>query len=162
MRDEKVVKIARGGLLAALVLLATYVIKLPVPITNGYVHLGDGVIFLAAMLMGNFAALIAGLGSALADLIGGYFHYIAPTFIIKAAMALLVALLYRTGKHGRNFLVFCGAEVLMVAGYFVFEGFFYNWAAAAGAILPNLVQGIAGIALGMVFSIYLPHLKKRL
>ena len=162
MRDEKVKQLAIGGLLSALVLLATYLIKLPVPVTNGYVHLGDGVIFLSAMLMGNFAALIAGVGSALADLLGGYFHYIAPTFVIKAVMGLMAAKLTRSGSQLRNFFVFCGAELFMVAGYFVFEGFFYNWAAAAGGIAPNLLQGAAGVALGVVCSAYLPHIKKRI
>lgn len=35
MRDERVKKLALGGLFAALVLLATFLVKLPVPITNG-------------------------------------------------------------------------------------------------------------------------------
>ncbi len=162
MRDERVKQLALGGLLASLVLLATWLTKLPIPLMpNGYVHLGDGVIFLSAMLMGNYAALIAGVGSALADLLAGYAIYIAPTFVIKAVMGLLVARLAKTGKHWRNLGVFLAAECIMVAGYFLFEIFAFNWGAAAASLLFNLAQGAAGVALGMVFSLYLPHLKKR-
>lgn len=75
-----------SGLMAALVVLFTYFIKIPVPATGGYVHPGDGAIFYAALLCGPYAALIGGLGSMLADLLGGYFVYAAPTFVIKAAM----------------------------------------------------------------------------
>lgn len=124
--------------------------------------MGDGVIFLSAMLMGDYAALIAGVGSALADLLGGYFLYIAPTFLIKAAMGLMAARMTRPGRHVRNLLTFLAAEVAMVGGYFLFESFVYGWAAALGGVPFNLLQGAAGVALGMAFSLYLPHLKKKL
>ena len=89
MRDERVRKLALGGLFSALVLLATWQLKVPLPV--GYIHLGDGVIFLSAMLLGNYAALIAGVGSALSDLLAGWPQYIAATFVIKALMGLLAA-----------------------------------------------------------------------
>lgn len=161
MRDQRVKQLALGGMMASLVLLATWLLKVPGII--GYVHLGDGVIFLSAMLLGNYAALIAGIGSALADWLAGYQQYIVATFLIKAAMGLLVAWLARPGKQKRNLLAFLVAELVMVAGYFLFEAFFItNWRGAAGNIPFNLMQGAAGIALGMVFSLYLPHLKKKI
>lgn len=161
MRDQRVKQLALGGLLASLVLLATWQLKVPTAI--GYIHLGDGVIFLSAMLMGNFAALVAGVGSALADLMAGYPQYIIPTFIIKAAMGLLAARLTLSGKHIRNAFVFAIAECIMVGGYFLFELFYYkNWGSAVGSVPFNLLQGIAGVALGVVFSLYLPHLKKKI
>ncbi len=160
MRDQRVKQLALGGLLASLVLLATWQLKVPTAI--GYIHLGDGVIFLSAMLMGNYAALIAGIGSALADLLAGYPIYIVPTFIIKAVMGLLAARLALPGKHFRNIGIFAVAECIMVGGYFLFEILFYGLGAAAGAVPFNFLQGAAGVALGMVFSLYLPHLKKKI
>ena len=38
--------LAFGGMMAALVFVATYFFKLPVSITQGYIHLGDGFILL--------------------------------------------------------------------------------------------------------------------
>ena len=162
MRDERVKQLALGGLLSSLVLLATWLTKLPVPfMANGYVHLGDGVIFLSAMLMGNYAALIAGIGSALADLVGGYAIYMVPTFLIKGAMGLIVARLALPGRHGRNLLAFAVAECLMVAGYCLFDTLVFGWGAAVGYVPFNFLQGAAGVALGMAFSLYMPHLKKK-
>ena len=42
------------------------------------------------------------------------------------------------------------AELVMVAGYFVTEWLLlgYGLAAAAGAVVPNLVQGFSGVVLG--------------
>lgn len=150
MKDQHVRKLALGGVLSALVLLLTYLVKVPVPATGGYVHLGDGVIFLAAALLGPYAALIGGVGSALADLLGGYFIYIAPTFLIKAAMGGLAGVLVRKKAPVRNALVFALAECIMVAGYFVFEGLLYGWPAAVAALGPNALQGLAGVILGSV------------
>ena len=163
MRDQRVKQLALGGLLASLVLLATWLTKLPVPfMQNGYVHLGDGVIFLSSMLMGNYAALIAGVGSALADLLAGFPIYIVPTFMIKAAMGLLAARLAIPGRHISNLGVFAAAECIMVGGYLLFESLVYGWGTAVGSVPFNLLQGAAGVALGMAFSLYLPHLKKKL
>lgn len=152
MQQKQVQRLALGGMLAALVLLATYLIRVPVPATGGYVHPGDGAIFFAAVLLGPYAALIGGIGSALSDLLGGYFVYIAPTFLIKAAMGYLAGRFARRGKVLRNALVFALASLVMVLGYFVFEGFVYGWAAAAAAIPPNLAQGAAGVVIGLVLS----------
>lgn len=148
MQDQRIQKLTTGGILAALVLLLTYLIKIPVPATGGYVHPGDGAIFLASLLLGPYAALIGGVGSALADLLGGYFIYIAPTFLIKAAMGAIAGILVRKGAFLRNALVFALAECVMVAGYLLFEGVLYGWAAALAAVGPNILQGVAGVLIG--------------
>lgn len=149
MKDQQIRRLTLGGVLAALVLLLTLLVKLPVPATGGYVHLGDGVIFLAAMLLGPYAALIGGIGSALADLLGGYFIYIAPTFLIKGAMGGIAGLLVRERAPLRNALVFALCETIMVLGYFLFEGALYGWAAAFAAVGPNALQGVAGVVVGL-------------
>lgn len=160
MRNGRVMKLAMGGVLAALILLATVAFRLPVPIAQGYVHLGDGVIFLAALLLGPYAALAAGIGSALADLLAGYILYMAPSFMIKAMMGLVVGSFARKGDQLRNAMLFVLAELVMVFGYFVFELFMYGFAGAVAALLPNAVQGICGVAVGVLFSLLLPRLDR--
>ena len=152
MKDQRIRRLSLGGVLASVILLLTYVIKIPVPATGGYVHLGDGAIFFAAVLMGPYAALIGGVGSALSDLLGGYFVYILPTFFIKALMGGIAGQLARKGASLRNALVFSLAAGVMVMGYFVFEGFFYGWSAALAALGPNCLQGVAGVLVGMTLS----------
>ncbi len=152
MKDTNIRRLALGGVLAALVMLLTFLIKVPVPATGGYVHLGDGVIFLAAALLGPYAALIGGVGSALSDLLGGYMVYILPTFLIKAAMGAVAGVLVRRGAPVRNAAVFVLAEMIMVLGYLLFEGFVFGWAAALAAVGPNALQGLAGVVLGSVLA----------
>ena len=48
MNRRRIRQVVNGGLLAAVVALMTAAVKLPVPATGGYVHPGDGAIFLAA------------------------------------------------------------------------------------------------------------------
>lgn len=57
--------------LAAMACAATMVVRIPTP-TGGYVNLGDAVVLLGAYLLGpGWGAAAAGIGSALADLLGG-------------------------------------------------------------------------------------------
>ena len=107
---------------AAVTFLVTVLPKIPIPL--GYAHLGDAVIFLVALLLPRRdAALAAAIGSALADLLGGFPIWILPTLLIKAGMVFLV-----TPFAGRNFFaVVCGfllSSLWMAAGY-----------TAAGALL---------------------------
>jgi uncharacterized membrane protein len=81
------------GIMTALVFVATYSIKIPVPFTNGYIHPGDGMVFLSAVVLGwKYGAFAAGVGSMLADIIGGYPHWAVPTLVIKTIMALFIGL----------------------------------------------------------------------
>ena len=66
-------QLAVAGVMAALVFVMTYLPKVPVPITGGYIHLGDGMIFLGAMLLGPVGIASAAVGSALSDLVGGLY-----------------------------------------------------------------------------------------
>ena len=148
-------KIVMAALMAALTCVATMVIKIPSPL-NGYLNLGDGIVLTAGWLMApgyGFAA--AGLGSALADLFSGYLTYAPATFIIKGLMALVACyghkLLHkRMGNLPAGIISGIAAEILMVLGYYVFEGFLYGFVPSAVNILPNGIQGVAGLILGIV------------
>lgn len=153
MNNQRIRRLTTGGVLSALVLLLTYLIKLPVPATGGYVHPGDGAIFFAAVLMGPYAALIGGLGSALADLLGGYFIYILPTFLIKATMGGLAGYFARKKAPLRNAFVFSACGCIMVLGYFVFEGFLYGWAAAWASVGFNALQALSGVLIGQALCL---------
>lgn len=153
-RNNPVLQLALGGMLAALILVATSFFKLPVSITQGYIHLGDGFILLGAALLGNTTAIIAAaLGSALADLLGGYTMYILPTFLIKGAVAVVaVACFAKERPMWIRILGMVIAEAVMMLGYFVAEWLVlgYGLAAAAGAVFPNVVQGLSGVIIGAV------------
>ena len=151
--DNQALVLALGGMMASLVFVATYFFKLPVSITQGYIHLGDGFILLGASLLGWASIPAAAIGSALADLLGGYTLYILPTFVIKGLVAAMAVYALRTKRpYWLTVVLLALAELVMVAGYFVTEWLFlgYGLAAAAGAVVPNLVQGFSGVILGGV------------
>ncbi|MBE5802316.1 MAG: ECF transporter S component [Clostridiales bacterium] len=151
---------AMGGLMAALVFVATSFFKLPVSVTQGYIHLGDAFVLISAALLGPVGVAAAAIGSMLADLLGGYFQYCLPTFIIKGAVAL-VALWGTSGSkpYWLQVIIFVLAEAVMVAGYFIAEWLplGYGLAAASAAVLPNVVQGASGVIIGAVL---IPLLRK--
>lgn len=144
-------KVAMGGLMAALVCVATSFFKLPVPVTQGYIHLGDAFVLVSAAILGPIGVVAAALGSMLADLLGGYFQYLLPTFVIKGLVALVACVgLKRKMPFWAEWLVLIAAEAVMVLGYFLAESLMYGTAAAAGAVLPNVVQGIGGVVIGAI------------
>ena len=148
-------KIVMTALMAALTCVATMVIKVPSPL-HGYLNLGDGIVLTAGWLMApGYGFVAAGLGSALADLFSGYLSYAPVTFIIKGLMALVACyghkLLHkRMGNLPAGIFSGIAAEILMVLGYYVFEGFLYGFVPSAVNILPNGIQGVAGLILGIV------------
>lgn len=152
-KQTNVRTLAYGGMMAALVFVATYFLKLPVPVTQGYVHLGDGFILLGAALLGKPAIAAAAIGSMLADVLGGYTLYVIPTFLIKGLVALIAVWAFaRKRPLWLTVLALIVSELAMVAGYFVVEWLVlgYGWAAAAGALAPNLMQGLSGVIIALV------------
>ncbi len=153
LQQNRTRQITLAGLFAALVFVATYLIRIPTPL--GYIHIGDGFIVAAgAFLGGPIGALAAGVGSMLADLIG-FAAYAPGTFVIKGLMGLVAGLLLarRVFTWPRTILTAVLCELIMLAGYFVYEAFVlgYGVAAAAGALLFNAVQGGAGVVVGVLF-----------
>ncbi len=148
-------KIVTASMLAALCCVATMIIKIPSPL-KGYLNLGDCVVLLSGWLLTPaYGLAAAGIGSALADLFSGYAVYAPATFIIKGLMALIAHFCFKGihNKIGNTPARVIGgalAEIAMILGYFVFEGFMYGFAPSAVNIPANGVQGIAGFIIGLV------------
>ena len=73
-------KLAFGGMLAALVFAATYLFKIPISITQGYIHLGDAFILLGAVLLDWTAVPAAAIGSLLATTLVCEVPFLAAAF----------------------------------------------------------------------------------
>ena len=152
---SKTKKIVITALMAALICIATMIVKIPSPL-KGYINLGDCLVLVAGWILSpGYAFLAAGLGSALADLLSGYVTYAPATFIIKGAMALIVFAISMLMKKYKYKIVHqliggVAAEAFMVLGYFVFEGFLYGFAPSVVNIPANCVQGAAGIIIGII------------
>ena len=149
-------KLILAALFAALSCVATMSIRIPTPGTSGYIHPGDAIVILSGVILGPVWGFLAGgIGSALSDLIGGYFIYVPITFVIKGLVALAAGLLYqKVGKNqkSRYIAVILGgvADIILVAGgYFVCEYFIYG-AGAAASIPANIIQGVGGLVISCI------------
>lgn len=148
-------KIVAASMFAALTCAATMVIKIPSPL-NGYINLGDCIVLLSGWLLSPvYGFMAAGLGSALADLFSGYAAYAPATFLIKGLMAIIAfggcRLMHKQlGSLPVRIISGAAAEIVMVLGYFVFEGFLYGFGPSAVNIPANGIQGAAGLLLGAI------------
>lgn len=143
----KTKKIVITALFSVLIFTGTFFIKVPTP-PVGYVNLGDALILLAAIYLPlPYSIIAAAVGASLADFIGGYAVYLPATFIIKAAMSIVV---YFLSKKCHYIVGFALAEILMIIGYFIFEAVFIGLGiGAAVSLLPNTVQGTFSIILAI-------------
>ena len=156
------IRLVLAGMLAAAVAITTAYLK--IPLAFGYIHLGDALIFLSAAVLGPFAAVPAGIGSMLADLLAGYVVYMPATFVIKFLVGLTAGFVLKrnqssisrpaekkpsAGKLAFYALIFLLCELFMAAGYFFYEWFLYSFTAAVSGLPFNLIQGASGVIIGM-------------
>jgi uncharacterized membrane protein len=106
MRSEnKTVKLALTGLMAALVFVATQFFKVEIPVAGDRTMIGFANVFciLSGLLLGPvYGGLAAGVGSGLFDLVGGWASSAPVTLVTKFAMAWICGLIAwggdRSGK----------------------------------------------------------------
>ncbi len=151
---SNVMKLIKAAVFAALACVCTMMIAIPLG-GGGYANLGDTIVITAGFFGGSvFGPLAAAVGSALADVLSGYALYAPATFVIKGVMALVVSAICRNvSKNGFSFRVVLAAviaEIIMVAGYFIFEIFVYDISIAIVDIPGNAVQGVCGIVFSMI------------
>ena len=151
-------KLAMTGVMAALIAALTMFPHLP-NMAGGYVHLGDGLIMLGVMLLGPWSVAAAGIGSMIADLLT-YPPYAVATLIIKGLMALAALAIYKQDNKKTMLPAFIIAEAVMVAGYFVYEIFLLGIGGAVADLPGNIIQGVAGAAVGCALYGIVPQLKR--
>lgn len=159
-------KLVMAALFAALACVATMSIRIPTPGTGGYIHPGDAIVILCGIFLDPVSAfLAAGIGSCMADLLGGYFIYVPITFVIKGVVAYLASRMYHSmaqrGINVHGAVAVCGLiDMAVVAGGYCFcEIFLYGMGAALASVPSNLIQGASGL---IISSALYPLLHKPL
>lgn len=155
MQNDKTVKVVLTALMMCLIILATMLIKIPIPFTQGYVHLGDAMIFLSVLVLGwKYGAVAAGVGSMLGDIIGGAAAWAPWTLVIKGGMAILMGICLKGGDSKlREIAGMVLAGAFMVAGYYVAEGVMYgNWVVSALGIPWNIGQFTVGMVIAEILA----------
>ena len=137
------------ALFCALTTVATTVIAIPVTGTQDYINIGDSMIFTGAYLLGPFAgAIIGAIGSALGDLILGYYYWIPFTVVIKGLEGLVFGFLVkflipkkRTLSYILTVVYSFLSGLIMVVGYFIANLILYRNIVTSSIVIPmNFIQ----------------------
>ena len=151
MEKNNLKLLVRYAVLIALTTIMTMIIHIPTLGTEGYLNLGDMVVFLAALALGKKGGfVVGGFGSAMADLLLGYTHYAPITLIVKGLEGYIAGSLLETkiGKE-KPIIATSIAGIFMAFGYFVPEIFMYGKGAIA-SIPGNIMQGLLGAVTSVV------------
>lgn len=143
-----------GALFAALTAVVTMYLR--VLMVGGKIsfNLGEGIIYLSAILMGRWVAMAAGgIGSALADLLAGPSIWTPFTLVIKAAEGFVVGTL-ASGKEGRMewLKAILPGATLMIIGYFLSALLILKWPGALYELVTDLVQCTVGAVLALLLA----------
>ena len=171
-RDSRVYNVVMTAMMMCLVMVAILLLRVPIPFTQGYVNLSDAMVFMAVIILGwKYGALAAGLGSMLGDVLSGFAMWAPWSFVIKALMAIIFAMVIQTVSRGRKAdsagranisekkylsaeiagMILAGA--FMAAAYWFAEGIMYgNWVVAALGIPWNIGQALVGACLAVILN----------
>ena len=93
-KSPTALKIAAAAVFTPLVCVATMIFSIYVPHTKGFFNIGETMVYITALLFGPLTGAFAGgVGSALADVLLGYFQYWPGTLVIKACEGAIVGFL---------------------------------------------------------------------
>lgn len=146
--------LAQVALFMALIAVATMIVRIPIPQTTGYMNLGDSIVLLSGIFFGPALGFISGgIGSALADILGGYPQWALWTLAIKGMEAMLIGFAVRYAKLNTSkttlpvVLCFIIATAWMVLGYFMAETIMYDQKAALAELPANMLQAGGSVVL---------------
>lgn len=144
-------EITKIAMMAALVFVATYSLK--VPSLHGYTHLGDCMIFISVLLLGGKKGAISGaIGASLADLVGGYMIWIVPTFCIKFIMAIIMGIIVEKIIVNAKFNWIIGAcigGIFQIIAYTLVKIPLFGMAYAITGIYGLTLQTISGVVISI-------------
>jgi energy-coupling factor transport system substrate-specific component len=149
VRDIEIRQIVLTGVMIALVAVFTLAIRVPFAPTRGYFNFSDVAVFLAGFAFGPWIGLAAGgLGTALADVAGGYTLYAPLTLLAHGLQGFVAgAIAGQRPSVLRMILGWAGGAVLMLAIYFLGEAFVFRMGvgpAVTEAVTINLPQVVVG------------------
>lgn len=164
VKDNKIVHMCVTAALTALVFVVTA--YLHIPTNHGYIHVGDGLIYLAAcMLPRPYAVTVGAVGALLADCLTGYVIWAPGSVIIKALTALLFSCSGNKIIRLRNMLMILPAAVLCAGGYYLYEAIIYgNYVAPLAGIPASLTQSLFStlVFIGIGLTIDKTNIKARM
>lgn len=148
MEQKKQLSASLIGLIAvmtAVTIVFTLWVRVPFPLTKGYVSLADVAIYFASFafgpLVGGFAG---GVGTGAADIIGGYFPWAPLSLVIHGLQGVVAGWIARKGGLPHILLGWFAGALVMVGGYFIAGALMFGTGAAAVELLGNTGQVVVG------------------
>ncbi|MBQ6627144.1 MAG: TIGR04002 family protein [Ruminococcus sp.] len=159
MKNEKLKYLCISGVFIALVFVVTA--YLHIPTNNGYIHVGDGLIYLVACLLPWPYAIAVGAGGAfLADCLTGFAIWAPGSVIIKSLTVFLFTSKKENVINVRNSLALFPATVLCAGGYYLYEALIYsNFVSPLAGIPASITQSLASSVVFIVLGIAIDKMK---
>ena len=146
------------GLFAAMITIMTaWLFHIPYGANGGYIHFGDALIYLAAVLLPRpYAIGAAVVGAGLSDLLTAPV-WVIPTAVIKTLMVLMFSSRTERVVCPRNLIGVGLACLINIAGYFLATGVLYqDWLFPVVRlytdVLPPVVCGALFCLLGRIID----------
>jgi uncharacterized membrane protein len=144
--------VALLSVLTAITAALTLAVRIPLSLTKGYINLSDAGVLFTGFALGPVVGFVAGgVGTGLADAIGGYPHWTLASLVIHGLQGLVAGLIgYRAGLP-RMIPGFLAGAVIQVVGYFLAAA--YGFGYGVGAALADVPGGIAQAIVGGLIGI---------
>lgn len=142
--DKKIQYLTTAGIMAALITIMTaYICHIPMGANGTYIHFGDSLIYLAAVLLpGPYAMAAAAIGGGVADLLTAPI-WAPATIIIKMLLVLPFSNKSSRILTVRNIAATVIAYLITGIGYFLAECIMFDAATAfLVSMSQNLIQSV--------------------
>ncbi|MFX1330598.1 MAG: ECF transporter S component [Promethearchaeota archaeon] len=156
--------VALLAILTALTTIATIVLAIPIPASDGFLNFGDALVMLSGLLLGPLGGFIAGgVGSAMGDVILGYVHFAPITLVVKGCEGLVMGLFCSRARSASLLTVWdvvglAVSSLVMLTGYFLAEIPLYGYGAALTELLTaNWLQ----VAVGSIVTVIVGPVARR-
>jgi energy-coupling factor transport system substrate-specific component len=143
--------IALMAVMIAVTTVFTLAIRVPI-MAQEYLNFSDVAIVFASLAFGPWVGLVAGgVGTALADLVGGYAQWAPLSFLAHGVEGLAIGWLVRRRTLPHMLFGWAVGSLVMVAVYYIGNALFISndWRLPLPAVLLNLGQAVAGALVGI-------------
>ncbi|MCL2580793.1 MAG: TIGR04002 family protein [Oscillospiraceae bacterium] len=161
-QQNHVRNLAVAALFAATITLFIVVFRVPWGLQGGMIHVGDAIIYLAAVLLPKpYALAAASIGGGMANVVTGTLIWAPATMIIKP---LIAASFTSKGKMicTRNIVaLFIGAAITVVGYYLYAVLVFGSWQAPLAGVVGDLFQSCVSAVMFLILASAFERMKVR-